>query len=248
MRDNVEGARDLGVHLGFFGADAVDGRIRFAGRAHRIFSRTISDQDSHKLEYADQPLDLSRPPHDNPSDSLTGTHYAGYCGRPTPSARPTDTQAAGRRRLSHRRGGPSAVPRRPRRDRRRPAHPGTVGYEYEAPSWPERLPFVLHVLAQAPGIALAGVNPAMVAYRASSGAKVFNAGSMSWVHSLDGWAGRGVLRQSGVERPCAAGESDCFVRPPSAAAQITANVLSDFGAMPATPTPELAQSSAEPWP
>ena len=33
MRDHVEAARDAGLHLGFFGSDAVDGRIRFADKA-----------------------------------------------------------------------------------------------------------------------------------------------------------------------------------------------------------------------
>ncbi|MDB4969593.1 MAG: uncharacterized protein JWN44_5282 [Myxococcales bacterium] len=246
MRDAVEAARDKGLHLGFFGADAVDGRIRFADRAHRTFSRTISNGDLHKLEYASQPLDPARPPHDNPSDSLTGTHYAGYCEVSHPACKTDSTQKL-RVADDYRIVEPAHPLFRGLGSERR--IPGTVGYEYEAPyADPQRLPFALHVLARAPGLSLHGVNPAMVAYRASSGAKVFNVGSMSWVHSLDGWAGRAVMRATGVERACLAGEDDCFVRPASAAAQITANALADFGAIAATPSPELTQSAAQPWP
>jgi hypothetical protein len=246
MRDAVEAARDRGVHLGFFGADAVDGRIRFAGGNRRTFSRTISDTDLRKLEYAGQPLDLSRPPHDNPSDSLTGTHYIGYCDAAHAACKTDATHklrvaddyriVEAAHPLFRGLGGELRIP-------------GSVGYEYEAPlTDPSRLPFALHILARAAGVEVHGQHPTMVGYRAGSGAKVLNIGSMSWVHSLDGWAGRALLRASGVERPCAPGDADCFVRPPSAAAQITANALADFGAMPATPSPEVTQSSAQPWP
>ncbi|MCA1665187.1 MAG: hypothetical protein LC659_13130, partial [Myxococcales bacterium] len=247
MRDHVEAARDAGVHLGFFGSDSVDGRIRFGTRDHRVFSRTISDSDSRKLEYDSFPIDASKPPHANPSDTLSGAHYGGWC-----SAVHSDCGAdsAGKLRraddfdiveLSHpifRGVGGRTLP-------------GTVGYEYEVPYGdPTQLPFTLHVLARATALDLGSyVLPSMVAYRAVGGARVVNIGSMHWAHALDGWVGRAALRDSGEgDDACAAGARDCFTRPASAAAQITANVLSDFGAVPATPSPELIQSAARPWP
>jgi hypothetical protein len=214
---------------------------------HRVFSRTISDTDSHKLEYANLPIDPTKPPHANPSDTLTGAHYGGWC-----SAVHADclSDSAGKLR------------RADDFDITEPSHPifrgvaggrlpGTVGYEYEVPYGdPTQLPFTLHVLARATALNLGTfVVPSMVAYRAASGARVVNIGSMHWAHALDGWVGRAAFRQSGEgDDACVAGALDCFVRPPSAAAQITANVLTDFGAAPATPSPELLQSAARAWP
>ena len=246
MRDHIEAARDAGVHLGFFGSDAVDGRIRFADRRHRVFSRTVSDHDAHKLEYGGLALDLGKAAHDNPSDSLTGTHYAGWCVSVHRDCA-TDLLAKLRRAdafqivdAAH------PIFRGLGAERRLPS---TVGYEYEVPfAEPSLLPFTVYTLASATDLDLEGVSPVMVAYRTPGGARVVNLGSMHWTHALDGWAGRAAFRASGGDRPCPPGAADCFARTSAAAAQVTANVLTDFGAVAATPSRELLESAPQPWP
>ena len=70
---------DAGMHLGLFSSDTVDSVIRFKpGDAHS-FSPNIDHAPWNKDEWDDKPVDPRRPPHDNPSDTLTGTHYIGWC-------------------------------------------------------------------------------------------------------------------------------------------------------------------------
>jgi hypothetical protein len=245
MRDRVERARDEGLHLGLFGSDLVDGLIRFFPHDARTFSRTISDSDGHKNEFADLPLDEKRPPHDNPSDTLTGTHYIDWCAAAHPEC--------GRDMRAKLRIADDMVITA----RSHPAFRGVdtkhpllqvLGYEYEVPYHAvSRLPFHVKVLARAKSIKPGGMAPVMVAYQAASGARVFNVGSMHWGHALDGWTGRAALRDQGSERECAPGEVDCFSRAASPAAQITVNVLADFGAVPATLSPSLHQHAAHHW-
>jgi N,N-dimethylformamidase beta subunit-like protein/VCBS repeat protein len=246
-RDHVEAARDTGMHIGFFGSDLVDGLIRFQKGDARSFSRSISDTDPHKNEFAAFPLDPSRPPHANPSDSLTGTHYLDWCSVAFPAC---SADGAGKLRVAD--------------DMQivEPAHPifrgidatseplpRVLGYEYEAPYFaPSHLPFSLHVLARAANVHVDTTAPVLVAYRASSGALVANLGSMHWAHALDPWVGRAAFRQSGGERSCDPGDDDCFTRPAGPAAQITTNILIDFGAVPTTPSSRLALSSSRAWP
>lgn len=246
-RDHVEAARDAGVHLGFFGSDMVDGLIRFKPGDPRSFSRSISDSNSRKNEFANFPLDLSRPAHENPSDSITGTHYLDWCSAAFPECL---SGGAGKLRVAD--------------DLRidEPDHPvfrgiaGTteplprvLGYEYEAPySDLTALPFTLHVLARAANVRVNQIAPVMVAYRAASGALVANIGSMHWAHALDPWVGRAALRTTGGERNCQPGARHCFSRLAPAVAQVTTNIMIDFSAAPTTPSENLALSSSRVWP
>ncbi len=88
----------------------------------------------------------------------------------------------------------------------------------------------------------------MVAYQTRRGARVVNVGSMHWAHALDPWVGRAAFRQRGGERDCLRGDGDGFSRASSAAAQVTANILNDLGAVPATPTHDLVASAPQAWP
>jgi hypothetical protein len=247
MRDHVEGARDAGMHLGFFSSDAVDGEIRFLD-AHTFTPASLT---GYRSEFGNKPLDLTRPPHDNPSDSLTGTHYVTWCGAThldclqggdgQPFARLsepddfflTDMRHPALRALRF--DGPAVLRR-------------VVGYEYELPfADPQRLPFPLVILGRATQVHTKGGMPVMVAYQTNHGARVFNAGSMHWVHALDPWSGRRAFRHQGNGGPCRANEPDCFDSENRAAQQLTANVLADFGAVPATPSTRLQVSAACDW-
>jgi hypothetical protein len=245
MRDDVEGARDAGLNLAFFGSDAVDGVIRFAQGDKRSFSTTISDQTWRKNESANKSLNLKRPPHDNPSDSLTGSHYWSWCkaihpecaNDPTAKLRIADDFAIAAPTHPIFRGVNTSVPLRQ-----------VVGYEYETPYIrADKLPFQLQLLGSTVGLRL-GEQSVMLAYRAASGALVINLGTMHWAHALDDWTGRAAIRVTGGERACASGESDCFSRHDLAAAQITLNILTDLGAAPTTPSPSLEQTTSHSWP
>jgi N,N-dimethylformamidase beta subunit-like protein/VCBS repeat protein len=245
MRDHVEHARDAGLNLAFFGSDAVDGEIRFATGDPRSFSRTISDSNARKNEFANKPLDLKLPPHANPSDSLTGTHYTSWCstahpectGDPTAKLRFADDFVIAMPEHPIFRGIDASVPLRQ-----------VVGYEYEAAyGASDQLPFQLQLVGQTDGLHLPE-QAVMVAYRATSGALVANLGSMHWNHALDEWAGRAAIRATGGERPCSTGEADCFSRHDLAAEQVTMNILSDMGVVAATPLASLQQTRNRYWP
>jgi hypothetical protein len=246
-RDHVEAARDSGMHIGFFGSDSVDGLIRFKAGDPRSFSRSISDKDSRKNEFATFPLDATRPPHANPSDSLTGTHYVGWC-----SAAFAACAASGAGKLFAAEDVDIVEPDHPlfrSIDSTTEPLARVLGYEYEVP-WDlaGSLPFTPHVVARAANVRIGDLAPVMLAYRATSGALVANIGSMLWAQALDPWVGRAALRATGGERPCLLGEVDCFSRPAGPAAQITTNILLDFGAVPATPSNDLILTSSRVWP
>ena len=245
MRDNVEHARDAGVNLAFFGSDAADGLIRFAHDDKRSFSTTISDDVWQKNESANKPLNLKRPPHDNPSDSLTGAHYWTWCKAQHPECG-KDPSA----KLLIADDFVLVAPEHPifrGLDTSLPLHQ-VVGYEYETPfDHPEQLPFHLQTLAQTVGLHV-GNQAVMVAYRAPSGARVINLGTMHWVHALDDWTGRAAFRVLGGERACSSGDKDCFSRHNLTAAQITLNILTDLGVSAPTPSPSLKQTISRFWP
>lgn len=245
MRDHVEAARDAGTHLGFFSSDTIDSVIRFKADDSHSFSPTIAHAPFSKDEWADKPVDLSKPPHDNPSDTLTGTHYVGWCaashpdctqsGDGQPFARLTEADDFTLTDVAH------AV----LRDVHSHVLAKVLGYEYEGIfGGTAALPFQLVVLASNRSIKPTQGQPVMVAYQTDRGAKVFNAGSMHWAHALDAWAGKHAFRRS-AGNGCTA--EDCFAHENRAAQQLTLNVLRDFGAQPATPTPRLVLRPACDW-
>ena len=243
MRDRVENARDAGMHLAFFGSDDVDGRIRFHATDRHAFSRTVSDSNISKFEYARQSYDRGKPPRDNPQDALTGTHYADWCYVAHPDCLHKNGPGQPFARLSQADDyvlSDEAHPifRTVRGSGVRVPH--IVGYEYEALyAQPANLPFSLHVLGRAPEVPIEGGPPVMVAYQTQAGARVFNAGSMHWNHGLDGWVGRAAFRLKGAGRRCSSTDSDCFVHVHPMVQQLTRNILADFSARPETPSPDL---------
>jgi hypothetical protein len=241
MRDHVEDARDRGLNLGLFGADLVDGEIRFWNGDARTFSRTVSDSIDDKNEWAWKSIVKGHRPHDNPTDTLTGSHLLDWCGS-THAECNTDEEAKLRLADDY-----QII------DRHHPIFrhvAGTtlydvVGYEYETVRSDRAGIKSLHELARA-AMTARDAHPTMSAYVAASGAKVINIGSMHWAHALDDWAGGAIMRASGPARPCLTGEKDCFVRTRSAAAQVTSNVLADFGAFAGDGMPGTRDSAD--WP
>ena len=249
MRDHIESARDHGVNLALFSSDTCDGELRFKPDDPHAFSTTTVDALAANPERNDwdaKPVDLTMPPDQNPTDTLTGTHYGGWCADTHPMCfdnpflRLTDTDPL-----------TLLAPTHPLLRNVWPATttlPHAMGYEYEVPyTGTTPLPFAVVILGAAvdfPASALPGNGqPVVVAYQHDSGARVFNAGSMQWSHGLDGWAGRTAFRVHGDERPCAPGDDDCFAVENDAIKQLTVNVLDDMGARRGSPSPGLVSAS-----
>ena len=251
MRDQVEEARDRGMHLAIFSSDTCDGVLRFRpGDAHAI-STTTPDSTAtttQRNEWENKAVDLGAPPHDNPTDTLTGTHYGGWCGSAKPACWDNgfgklvqtdvpiiveDSHPVWRNLFDG-----EALSR-------------VIGYEYEVPyAGQTPLPFVVHTVANAPELVNPmgpTVPPVIVAYQAPSGARVFNVGSMHWAHGLDSWAGRTVFRREGDTRPCAPGDDDCFDVARRSVQQVTVNVLADMGARRGTPSADLIDGEVCDW-
>ena len=245
MRDEIEGARDRGMHIAIFSSDTCDGVLRFkADDTHAFSVNTLDATAANRArnEWNHKTVDLSLPPDQNPEDTLTGTHYAGWCAQPHPDcvsdsfAKLVETDALTISAPTH------PLLRHVALDNG--SLPSVMGYEYEARyGGATPLPFDLVTIGSAAAIPASilpfGGPPVVVAYQAKSGARVFNAGSMHWSHALDGWSGRTAFRNTGGERECGSGESDCFDVENAAVQQLTVNVLDDMEAKRGSPTPSL---------
>lgn len=248
MRDAVENARDSGKHLAIFGSDTCDGILRFdPDNSARISVAQSGATASNQIretwgELAPAATGL---PHDNPEDTLIGTHYAGWCGDVDKGCLGSDGFAKLRDTYE-----PSIET---------PAHPvfrrlpdgvnvgQLMGYEFEVHDSRIAGPKNLQVVADVPSIVQFGLLPVVVAYETDEGAKVFNVGSMHFLHGLDRWAGGAVFREEGSPRPCAAEELDCFDVETSAAQQMTVNVLADMGAIRHSPRGDLTETQPCDW-
>jgi len=207
MYDGVQQARDAGVHLGFFGADAVYWQVRFepsplTGAADRVMvgykDRTIDPVQGPTTTILWRDLFLNRP-----EQQLIGVQYAGgqlpVSGPNAPYvvANSSSWVYAGTGLAD----GDSI--------------PGIVGYETDSSMSSAPLPTSVagtyQVLSQSPFTDAGGT--AMTAnssiYQAPSGAWVFGAGTVSWSWGLD-----------------LANVVDPRIQ------RITANLLKQFGASP----------------
>src|SRR5213592_3111257 len=183
MYDGVQQARDAGVHLGFFGADAVYWQVRFepsplTGAADRVMvgykNRTIDPVQGPTTTILWRDLFLNRP-----EQQLIGVQYAGgqlpVSGPNAPYvvANSSSWVYAGTGLAD----GDSI--------------PGIVGYETDSSMSSAPLPTSVagtyQVLSQSPFTDAGGT--AMTAnssiYQAPSGAWVFGAGTVSWSWGLD---------------------------------------------------------------
>jgi hypothetical protein len=245
MRDHIEEARNDGVHLAILSSDTCDGELRFKPDDPHAFSTTIVNplpSNPAEEHWDEKPVDLTAPPDQNPTDTLTGTHYGGWCAQPHPVCLDdpfqkliqTDTLTL-------------TAPNHPVVRNVWPqvtTLPHVVGYEYEIPyTGMTPLPFDVVTIGLAEDIKSSvlpwGGQPVVVAYQHASGARVFNVGSMHWAHGLDGWAGRTAFRNQGGERECAGGDTDCFDVESSAVQQLTVNVLDDMEAKRGSPSTAL---------
>jgi hypothetical protein len=253
MRDSIENARNRGMNIGFFSSDMCDGVVRVKSDDPHAFSVATVDATAAnraRNEWASKAVNLTAPPHDNPTDTLSGTHYGGWCAQPHPDCvsnpftKLTETDPLTitapthplLRNVTLQAGSTSSV----------------MGYEYEVLySGTTPLPFVPVVIGDVASIAPATLpgkgSPVALAYQYSSGARIFNAGAMHWSHGLDPWVGQTAFRNMGGEQECAVGQSDCFDVADLGVRQLTVNVLDDMGGRRGSPSPDLVDSGPCDW-
>jgi hypothetical protein len=191
MRDHVEAARDAGVHLGFFGANAAYWQVRFeaseaTGAADRIMvchKKAARDPVGRQSFRATDKW--RKPPIDRPEEQLLGVMYG---GDPVDAdivvTAPQHWVFAG----AGLRAGERLY--------------GLLGYEVDCVHGVG--PAGVEVLAESPWQALNNAELSGVAhmtcYEASSGAVVFAAGSIQWAWGLDDFNAP-MLRISRLSEP-----------------------------------------------
>lgn len=211
MRNNVEGARDAGLSLGFFGADASNWQIRYEPSA------ITGDPDRTIVCYKDASLDplakdpnlqyltttrFRDPPVNRPQDEMIGVLYEGWFSGPPQDMVVTDasswifknTGAVNGTHLT-----------------------GLLGYEVDLKNYHH--PSGTHSVAHSPWIGIFGRTfyADMTYYKTSAGATVVATGSMNWNWGLDDFhwdhpvltnqvvqqATRNILRKFGATDPAA---------------------------------------------
>jgi len=205
-RAHVTSARDSGVNLAFFGANALFRRTRLAGTAVGADRLVIC----YKTDYTQDPLygkndalvtsDWRDAPHSDPESSLIGTIYEGY---------PADASFVVT--------SPGSWIYRGTGVAHGASFPHLVGIEYDRvnPAYPLQRP--IQVLSHSPLTCQGKPSYADSAYYThTGGAGVYNCGTMRWVEALYGDQPHGI-----------GGKTPAFVR------QVTTNILRAFADGPA---------------
>jgi len=177
-RTYVTAARDAGVNLAFFGANAMFRRTRLDDSSRLVIC--------YKTSYTEDPLygkddalvtsDWREPPDPDPESSLIGTIYEGYPAvAPYVVVSPASWLFAG-----------TGVPKGASFD-------NLIGIEYDRvnPAYPVERP--IQVLSHSPLVCQGASSFADSAYYThSGGAGVFNSGTMRWVGAIYGDRPHGI--------------------------------------------------------
>jgi hypothetical protein len=225
MRDGVEQARDAGINLAFFSANAAYWRVRFEPSGNGEPNRTMVCYKEAIVGDPIAPTYLWRGPENNrPENALMGIMATGgnYLGLGF------DYTVAD---SSHPLFSNTGLNNGDNLDR-------LVGFEWDAIVNNGVTPPGLEILSESPVNtlgALPGLPPGQdlsvshsVRYVDGSGAVVFSAGSMQWMWGLD---------STGVTQDYYSGPPVSLVDP--RAAQFAVNLFADMGARPLSPSPGL---------
>ena len=177
-RANVTAARDAGVNLAFLGANAMFRRIRLdaGGRLVICYKTSYTQDPEYGKDNALVTSDWREPPVPDPESALIGTIYEGYPANAAYQVVAPDswlfagTGAAGGTRLAN-----------------------LVGVEYDRvnPAYP--VPRPIQVLSHSPLVCQGARSFGDSAYYThSSGAGVFNSGTMRWVEAIYGDRPHGI--------------------------------------------------------
>ena len=205
-RANVTAARDKGVNLAFFGANAVFRRTRLQPTALGGAREVVCYKTDYRADpqYAKDPSEVTsdwrEPPNSDPESTLIGTIYEGY---------PVDAPFV----VSS----PSSWVYRGTGVSEGDSFPHLVGVEYDRvnPAYPLQRPIEVpsHSPLTCGGVASYGDS---AYYTHAGGAGVYNSGTMRWVEAIYGDQPHGI-----------GGATPAFVR------QVTTNVLRAFAEGPA---------------
>ncbi|WP_329465835.1 N,N-dimethylformamidase beta subunit family domain-containing protein [Streptomyces sp. NBC_01431] len=181
MRERVTAVRDRGTNIAFLGANACFRRIRLEKTGlgdHRLIVCYKNDwaKDPGRREGEPPTTNFREPPHAQPENSLTGTLYE---SNPTTADYVVTSpghwlfEGTGVKHGS--------------------AFPGLVGTEYDRANGEESTPRPIEVVSHSP-LTCRGVHSYANSayYTVSSGAGVFNTGTMRWVQSTIGDGGHGI--------------------------------------------------------
>jgi len=175
MRDTVEAARDAGVNLAFFGADAASVQVRVEASAAGVANRVIVCYKDARIDPVQGPTTTvawRSPPVNRPEQPLRGIQTAGYV---LSNSDYVVTNS------SHWVYAGTGL-------RDGDVVPGIVGYEMDRfwPNWPPPNTVNQVILSHSPYTDLTGM-PAYAnssIYQAPSGAQVFSSGTTSWSWGL----------------------------------------------------------------
>jgi hypothetical protein len=205
-RSNVTAARNKGVNLAFFGANALFRRTRLEsstlGAARQVvcYKTDYTADPAYHKDPTEVTSDWREPPNSDPESSLIGTIYEGY---------PVDASFVVSAPKSWVYQGTGVS--------KGHSFPHLVGVEYDRvdPAFPVERP--IEVLSHSPltcnGVASYGDS---AYYTHKGGAGVYNSGTMRWVEAIYGDQPHGI-----------GGSTPTFVR------QVTTNVLRAFADGPA---------------
>ncbi len=177
-RAHVTAARDAGVNLAFFGANAMFRRIRLdaGGRLVICYKTSYTEDPMYGKDNALVTSDWREPPDPSPESSLIGTLYEGYPAvAPYVVAAPDSWVLAGTGVVAGARFG------------------NLVGVEYDRvnPAYP--VPRPIQVLSHSPLVCQGAASFGDSAYYThAGGAGVFNAGTMRWVEAIFGDRPHGI--------------------------------------------------------
>src|SRR6266480_4953748 len=213
MYDGVQQARDAGIHLGFFGADAVFWQVRFepsplSGAADRVMVCYKNSPDGHSPDPVQGPTTTvlwRDPPVNRPEQQLVGVQFSGSIDVKTPNSPYVVQNSSSWVYAGTGLADGDSIPK-------------IVGYEMDSSMsnfpLPASVAGTYQVLSQSPFVdsySRTTMTANSSIYQAPSGAWVFGAGTTSWAWGLSD-------------------DGDGYMDP--RIQRITANVLNRFGVSP----------------
>jgi hypothetical protein len=182
MRANLERARGRGTNLAFLGANAVFRRIRLeptklGPRRLEVNYKAAAEDPKSRTDPALTTADWPAQPHPVPESSLTGEAYACFPGHgPLVVASPSSWLLRGTGLAKG------------------DTLPGALGPEFDAVTPGTPAPHPLDVVLRSPVHCGAYTHADATYYTTTSGAGVFDSGTMDWVAGLGGKYGKKTAR------------------------------------------------------
>jgi hypothetical protein len=190
MYDAVEAARDMGVNLAFFGADAISWQVRFEPSADGVSNRVIvcyKDAALDPVQNQTTTVDWRNQRIKRPEQSLIGIQYTSQLTNTSHLKNNAPYVITASSNWVYAQTGLKDGD----------SIPGLVGYESDrlVPNFPRPRNTSYTILSKSPFTTTGNIEDYSNAavYQAPSGAWVFAAGTVSWSWGLDDYNNRGVV-------------------------------------------------------